>query len=134
MGIEVINCGGKNNIESFYYLFKQFGFTVYTIFDCDKSKPEEKDKTAKLLKIITGNEKIPAKTAIESSYTAFDEDYETEFKKVMGGDYDKRCGGIMQSLGLTNKNKPIIAKCVSNQLKKEEIPPFVKTIIEKIVQ
>jgi len=127
--IEIVSVSGKNNLEKFYLLFKQFGYSIYVIFDGDKTKIYGEETNKKLTKLLNGTEESWPSTKMGDKYSVFEEDIETELKKEITN-FDDLKRDAKAHYGLKqNRNKEIIARYIANNT---ETPEFIKEIIKKI--
>lgn len=127
--VEIVNVSGKNNIEKFFVIFKKLNYPIYVIFDGDKTKQEDETTNKKLSKMLSGIEESFPVTKINPKYTIFEEDIETELKKIITN-YPMLESEARQIYGLRNNgNKEIVARYIAN---KTHTPEFIKQILGKI--
>ena len=127
--IEIVEVGGKKNLEKFYLIFKQLDYPIYVIFDGDKTKQDSEDINKRLMKMVSGVEESYPITKIESNFSVFEEDIERELENEIGNYADLR-GEASEKYGLDSyKSKIIIAKYIAD---KTNPPDFIKQIITKI--
>lgn len=127
--IEIVNASGKNNFEKFYILFKEFGYLIYIIFDGDKAKQKGETTNKKLTKLFSEREESWPTTKIGDKYSVFEDDIETELRKVITN-FDDLKSKAREIYGLkSDGNKEIIARYIANNT---ETPIFIKEIIKKI--
>jgi len=132
--IEVVAVRGKSQIETFYILYKEFGFPIYVIFDGDKDKRKTEDGNLnrKLTKLLKGVEIDWPETEITYSYAIFEDNFEVEFRNALPF-YDELELETRRLYGLTKgRHKEIVARYIADRLNVDDIPDFIKCIILKI--
>ncbi len=127
--IEIINVGGKTNIEKFYLIFKKLNFPVYVIFDGDKSKNEDEQINKKLTKMLLGIEEAYPSTKVLQTFSTFEENCESQLR-INISNYSDLETQARQIYGLKiDRNKEIVIRFIANNT---NTPDFVKEILTKI--
>lgn len=122
---EIISCNWKWNILTFYNLYKYLWYEIYVIFDRDDSTKDEINK--KIIKTITWDDSLYSDTLIINDlFTMFKVDFETE----MQGNVSTYTS--LKSSCQNSDKKHILQKYIALDLEIDEIPDFIKSILEKI--
>ena len=138
LGVSVIPCMGKPNIDRPFAIFSQLGIATYAIWDGDfegpKSKPEDNHSLLKLFNQPPEDwpEKITEKFACfkrNLEKTLYDEIGKEAFEKLLG-DCCSRLSIIKLDYG--RKNASVMQEVISMAAKIGKTSPTLKTIISRI--
>jgi predicted ATP-dependent endonuclease of OLD family len=139
IGISVIPCNGKNNIDRPTAIFRTLGIPVYAIWDSDKggkdSKPEENHR---LLRLFSQEiEDWPEK--ITPSFACFEKTLQFKLEDELGkGFFDIAIESCLKKYSITRKDQafknPIIIQEILAKAKKENRKSVtLEQIVENIV-
>jgi putative ATP-dependent endonuclease of the OLD family len=133
LGIVVVECGTKDQIDRLYRVFNELGIPCYILFDYDlggESETNSKD----LLRALGMKLEKPAATVITDKVAYFKTSWETELMKEIP-EYEKLAGEATRFLGLrSDSGKPLRARYIANKLsimQKPVVPPTIEKIITR---
>ncbi|KAA3647085.1 MAG: DUF2813 domain-containing protein [Chloroflexi bacterium] len=87
MGVAIIPCGGKTNLDRPTIIFRELGIPVYTIWDSDKDARNPKpEQNRALLKIVESELDEDWPNTIEHNFACFENNLETTLKDEFGED------------------------------------------------
>lgn len=88
MGISIIQCGGKNNIDRPALIFGGFGIPRYIIWDCDMGKQDTKVEDNHTLLRIVGEQTLCdfPDTQVRDSFACFQTNLEVVLREEIGID------------------------------------------------
>lgn len=132
LGIVVVECGTKDQIDRLYRVFNELGIPCYTLFDYDLGG-ESESNSEDLLEALGIKAEKPSTSVIAEKIAYFKTAWERE---LMGEipDYEKLAGEATQVLGLrSDGNKPLRARYIAIKLSKMA-KPYVPPTIEKIIR
>ena len=131
LGIVVVECGTKDQIDRLYRVFNELGIPCYALFDYDLGG-ESEGNSEQLLRALDMKAEKPVATVITNKVAYFKTAWEQELMKEIPG-YEKLAGDATRSLGLrSDSGKPLRARYIAIALSKLE-KPFVPPTIEKII-
>jgi putative ATP-dependent endonuclease of OLD family len=140
MGVAVIPCGGKTNIDRPATIFAELGIPVYVIWDGDKggkdAKPEDNKRLLRLMNARV--EEWPA-TIVGGHYTCFEIDLEALLKEEIGSPlYDELLKKCQAELCIPKpkhalKNPYVVATIIKLAREKRRTSNTLEKAIEKIV-
>jgi predicted ATP-dependent endonuclease of OLD family len=136
LGVAVVECGGKNEMDRLYRVFNELGIVCYPVFDYDKDNKDRglQKATTDLLKLL-GNDDTNKPTAarVEDRFTCFAGNWEDDLKPEIDG-YDKLAEEAREFFGAqVDRSKPLIARYIARK-KLQENPPAVPKTIERIIE
>ncbi|MBU0716662.1 MAG: AAA family ATPase [Planctomycetes bacterium] len=138
LGVSVIECGGKNQIDRLYRIFNELGIPCYVLFDYDKSNPDKDAVQASrdLLEFLGVAVEEPDEARVSDRFACFAETWERGLKPEIQ-DYDSLVTEARTQRGLRgDAGKPLIARYIARKLtaaKPPAVPPTARAIIEKAV-
>lgn len=153
IGISIIPCGGKTNIDRPYIIFSQLGIPVYIIWDsdygkgetegvcetCDRpldKKPDPKDNR-RLLRLV-GYEENDWPEYVKDKFACFKKDLETTLKNEIGHEIFEAClTDCQKNYSIIKrkhaiKNPNVIMSIIKNAQEKGFSSGTLKGIVEKI--
>lgn len=137
LGVAVVECGGKNEMDRLYRVFNELGIVCYPVFDYDKDNSDTglRKATKELLELLGDDDaNAPTEARIKDRFSCFAVDWETDLKGELT-DYDTLAGEARKFFGAKpDRIKPLIARYVARKKVQEQspvVPETVKTIIEK---
>jgi predicted ATPase len=138
LGISVVDCGGKGQIDRLYRIFNELGIPCYLLFDYDKNseKANSLSKSRELLEIAGEATEAPSGILIKDRVSCFPEKWEIDLASEIENT-EQFTTDARDKLGLnSDSGKPLVARYIARQLTSNEppfIPPSIKSIIEKAV-
>jgi len=138
LGVSVIECGGKDQIDRLYRVFNELGIPCYVLFDYDKNntKKEAVQASRNLLQFLGETVEEPDKAQVSDRFACFAETWERDLKPEVPN-HDRLVTEARTQLGLHgDTGKPLIARYIARKLATAVppvVPPTLKKIIEKAV-
>jgi putative ATP-dependent endonuclease of OLD family len=136
LGVAVVECGGKGQMDRLYRVFCELGIICYPVFDYDLGNTDKgvrRDTDGLLALLGRADIKDPATTVITDTFSCFSKDWEAGVSHEIP-DYAKLKAEAKDFLGLKDESKPLVARYVAAKLVEADppiVPPTVKAIIEK---
>jgi predicted ATP-dependent endonuclease of OLD family len=136
LGVAVVECGGKQQMDRLYRVFNELGIVCYPVFDYDKgnNKSGVRKASDELLALFNRPDIIDPTTAqVTDSFACFSVKWETDLKPEIA-EYEKLVAEAKEFFGLDDTGKPLVARYIAVKLTQETlpvVPPTIKTIIEK---
>ena len=135
LGVTVIPCNGKNNLDRPLVIFRHLGIPVYVVWDRDNnSKPEE---NRRLLRILNANKQC-SPSYIGNKYAYFEENLEETLSNEIGVclfdqllEEEKKKFGMNKDQAL--KNPVVVQHIIENAAFKGKTSKSLKCIVEKII-
>jgi len=139
LGISVIPCSGKANIDRPYLIFKSLEIPVYLVWDNDKGSKEPKiDVNHRLLKLI-GKPIEDFPSIISETFSCFEDNFGKEIKKEIGENYydglvqDFKQKFEMSTENQVMKNALLIGKILHEAKKDGKTSKTLESIVKYIV-
>ncbi len=124
-GIEIVDCGGKNNIPPLYRLFKSYDLNCYCLFDGDESDctNTELESLLSISSLTLGTVQFFA----ETNYAYFSKDYETTIRAEISNysTFEDEARNVYKA-----KEEPAVARIAASICK--EVPSFISSLIAKL--
>lgn len=154
LGVTVIDCEGKDNLDTFYHLYTALGFPTYVVFDNDsgehaKAAARAAEKPAlrdKMRSIEAANERLTGLFGLEGGVmpppavgektAVLNGDFETTMQADLEAVRPGLYAQLRQEAGdaYGGAGKPATARYVAERVKAEGIvPATMQSIIERIV-
>jgi putative ATP-dependent endonuclease of OLD family len=135
MGVVVVECGTKDQIDRLYRVFNELGTPCYVLFDYDLGTESEKNSEELLRHLDQAYEK-PAVAMDGEKVAFFKNDWEVDLMPEIP-EYEKLAGEATKTLGLrSDSGKPLKARYIAQKLTmsdKPYVPPTIEKIIRKAV-
>lgn len=138
MGISVIPCTGKSNLDRPTAIFQKLGIPVYTIFDSDKGEKNENPKNNHRLLRLFGQTEEDWPHKVSENFACFEKTLTNTFAEELGKDfYNSALDKCCKSYGYTKrgqacKNPKVISEILTRAISEEKsCETFIK-IIDKI--
>jgi len=136
LGVAVIECGGKDQIDRLYRIFNELGIACYVLFDYDKgnTEPEAVKASKAILGFMGQSIREPASAVVASTFACFAETWEKDLRPEIGN-HDQLARAARASLGQCGK--PLEARFIATELVSRErpcIPGTVESIIENALK
>jgi len=136
MGIVVVECGTKEQIDRLYRIFNELGIPCYVVFDYDLGGEGERSSD-ELLNCLGVNIKKPTTAVIEERFACFAKNWEADLMPEIP-DYQQLAGDATKELGLrSDSSKPLKARYIAHRLtagEKPIVPPTLEKIITRAIQ
>lgn len=133
MGIAVIPCGGKSNMDRPALVFKGLGIPTYLVWDADKGDTEGL-RANHILQRIVGETPVDWPAGIRTTYACFESDLETTLRAEMGPAYGEEMSSVMREFGYANmKQGEKNPRVVQEALKRVGAKGGTSTTLQAIV-
>jgi len=136
LGIVVVECGSKDQIDRLYRVFNELGICCYVLFDYDLNGDGE-DRSKHLLEWLGTKIDKPSTAVIEKRFGCFVNNWEKDLM-VEIPDYEKLAGTATKELGLSpDSGKPLRARFIAEWLVSREkpiIPPTIEKLIRNAIE
>lgn len=140
-GVSIIGAGGKTVIDTLIQVYQAHEIPTYVIFDNDAGiRAQDRDYNRVICRLLGIAETDAPAASVTRDYAILAGDWESQMKtdleKVQAGLYDRLVAEARQTLGIRpDKNKPLVARYVAEQLvAKGIVPGFVADIAVKLKQ
>ena len=127
--VEIVSVSGKNNMQKFYLLLKELNYSIYLIFDGDKTKSEGEETNKKITNTLFGEAESWSSTKVGALGAVFEENIEEELKKSISNFEQLKTEAKTLYALKNDRNKEIIARHIAD---KTECPDIIKQIFKKI--
>lgn len=111
-GIEIVSCGGKNNIPYYYRLFTAFGIECFCLFDADEDDGKKKNADIENTLKITVKSEESARFVIEYNHAYFAKDFETTIRAQVDGYAELE--QVAKEQYRAGQSKPTIARIIAS--------------------
>jgi putative ATP-dependent endonuclease of OLD family len=102
LGISVIPCGGKNNLDRPALIFKTLGIPTYVVWDSDKGDQQCIETNRRLLRLV-GETEEDFPSAIKDSFACFENRLEATLRQELGEDvFDKTTRELQREFEAAN--------------------------------
>lgn len=138
LGVSVIECGGKGQIDRLYRIFNELGIPCYVLFDFDKGNSDKDAVQASrdLLEFLGETLAEPEEAHVSEQFACFARKWESDLKPQIPH-YDRLATAARTELGLpSDSGKPLRARYIARKLTEDDtpfVPPILTEIIEKAV-
>ncbi len=135
LGIGVIECGNKAQIDRLYRIFNELGIACYVVFDFDRdNEDKERVRESKELLALVGAATVdhPTAVAVEERFAYFVNTWEDALSAEIS-DYAELREQARRVLGIKNDGKPLNARYIARELT-GRCPPLIPPTIERIVK
>ena len=139
IGISVIPCMGKNNLDRPFVIFEKLKIPVYVIWDSDYGKDDAKPEDNRYLLKLLGETEEDWPEKIEDSFSCFKENLnETLYEEIGKELFNTLLSNVQDKLGIRKKRRalknPMVISQVLGMAEKEgKSSETLKTMVEKIV-
>ena len=135
LGLAVIDCGGKDQIDRLYRIFNELKIPCFVLFDFDLSNEDAVATRASkaILEFLGEVDFEPTKTTINDHYACFKEKWEVDLAGEIP-DHATHRANAAEVLGSTSK--PLEARFIASQLAlitPPHVPASVRDIISKAI-
>lgn len=136
LGVAVVECGGKGQMDRLYRVFNELGIVCYPLFDYDKGKEDRgvrRDTEALLTLLDRTDIKDPATAQVTDTFACFSVKWEADLESEIA-DYGNQVKKAKDLFGLDDTGKPLVARYVAVKQTTQNppaIPPTIKSVIDK---
>lgn len=139
LGISIIPCGGKTNIDRPAAIFNELGIQTYLVWDSDKAGDDPKPGTNRLLLNLVGAPPEDFPAIVADRYACFENDLDNACESDIGEELytnllleAKEYYGI-QSLEHAKKNPFVIERLLAHAIERNAPPTTLQTVLRGIV-
>lgn len=138
MGISIVPCGGKENLDKPAIIFDELGIKTYVVWDADNEADEKNNKINDvLLRLVNGDIAGIESHAVKDNFACFRskmEDMLTEEIKGFVG-YRKDCTvGFIKSSDQLNRKPGIVSMTIKRAYDDNQSCRTLESVVEKIVE
>ena len=138
-GISIVAAGGKTVIDTLVQVYQAHNIPTFVIFDNDNGlKVSDREYNKVMCRLLEIDETASPNAAVTSSYAILEGNWEESIKADIDvdhpGRYDDLVNQAREMFSIkADKNKPLVARYVAEQLVKQNLcPSFIRSIAEKI--
>jgi putative ATP-dependent endonuclease of the OLD family len=138
MGISVIPCGGKTNLDRPAAIFRQLGIPVYLIWDGDEGEEAKPEDNHRLLRLM-GQEVQDWPCQVHCNHACFAKNMETTLREEIGPeDFDAwlvECQGdlCIPKKRHALKNPSVVSTIIKKAQQQQKRSQTIETIIARII-
>jgi putative ATP-dependent endonuclease of the OLD family len=140
-GISIIGAGGKTVMDTIVQVYQAHEIPTYVIFDNDSGlKVQDRNYNRVICRLLKIDESDAPKSQVTSAYAILNGDWEAQMMvdldEIRPGLYIELVSKARQELGiLPDKNKPLVARLVAEELiARRIVPTFVQQIVSCLKQ
>ena len=139
MGITIIPCFGKNNLDRPLVIFRQLSIPVYVVWDGDCGNKDGRPETNRYLLRLLGQTEQDWPSIVEESFACFKVELEKTLEDEIGKNtFTQELSKAQQELGILKrehalKNPSILGSVVRNATLIDKTSESLKRIINRIV-
>lgn len=138
LGISVVECGGKGQLDRLYRIFNELGIPCYAIFDYDLgSTDSETRRLSRELLTLFGSAEVvdPQEVVIAPAFACFSKNWEQDTARLIA-DYEVHKREAKDVLGVRDESKPLVARYIAHKLVAQtppDVPPPIREIVGRVV-
>jgi len=137
VGISVIPCGGKNNIDRPAAIFRSLGIPTYAIWDSDRGDNNPNPEPNHLLLRLLNQEPEDWPSGVFGHYACFREKLETMMANELGDAYERLIVECQEEFGISRKqdaikNSNVVAEVISRARREGLTCPTLENIVKSI--
>lgn len=138
LGVSVLPCVGRNNLDRPYVVFREFGIPTYVIWDSDAGAAKAAEHNRYLLRLLGAPEEDNPR-AVADAYAVLDGNLEQVMRGEIGpADYERLMGACMKRYAIEgeerdSKNPVVWEAFVGEAAKEGKTSPTVRGIVERIL-
>jgi len=139
MGITVIPCVGKNNIDRPAMIFQSLGIPTYLVWDSDKGRNGANPRDNHLLLRLLGETPEDYPCVVRDRFACFEQNLEVTLRNEIGmEEYDTFFAETQVELGISDKSyaakfPAIYERVLQSARSAGRTSPTLELIVEKIV-
>ena len=140
LGISILPCYGKTNLDRPFAILHQLGIPVYLVWDSDKGEKDAKPKENHLLLKLLGESVADWPSTVKANFACFEENLEKTLSEEIGATkFESLLSEFQKDLGITKRKyalknpaviSSIIQKASSEKLKSKTLEDIVRAIIK----
>lgn len=139
LGVAVIPCGGKSNLDRPLLIFRSLDIPVYVIWDSDRGVANADPKRNEYMLRLVGAAEADWASVVEDSYAAFEVDLGRTVAGELGEGFDKLVSDAQQEFGIPKKahamkNPRVVEWIMHTALESGRSSPTMERIVQKIVE
>jgi len=137
LGISVIPCYSKQNLDRPYIIFRNLGIPVFLMWDSGKGK-ENANENHQLL-VLLGQKKEDWPNKVEKNFACFETNMDTVLKNEISETLFNSCMGeceqeFAMGQGKERKNPMVISKIIEKAREKGGTSPTIEKIVKNILE
>ena len=139
IGITVVPCMGKNNLDRPLVIFRQLGVPTYVIWDSDHGEDNSNPEVNRYLLRLVGQAEADWPKVVDKHYACFKTNLETVLSEEIGKElFDKTLFEVQRNLGIPKKkdalkNPAVLQHIVERTAAEGKVSVTLKGIVEKII-
>ena len=140
LGISVIPCMGKANLDRPALIFGALGIPVYLIWDSDEGGQEDTSKTNRILLRVAGEAESDYPSGVKESFACFKVNLETTLREELGaGVFDGIIAELQATFGVASpkdcmKKPTVVSELIIRAKSKGHKSPSIELILDKILE
>jgi len=139
LGISVIPCMGKTNLDRPALIFEALGIPVYLIWDSDKEDQDDTSKTNRLLLRLVNEPEEDYPSAVKELFACFEVNLETTLKRELGAEFFEGVVAELQTaFGIASpkdclKKPSVISELITRARAQGKTSQSLELILDKIL-
>lgn len=140
LGISVIPCMGKANLDRPALIFGALGIPVYLIWDSDEGEQEDTSKTNRILLRVVGEAESDYPSRVEEGFASFKVNLETTLREEIGaGVFDGIIAELQDAFGVAGlkdcmKKPAVVSELIIRAKSKGHKSTSLELILDKILE
>lgn len=140
LGISVIPCMGKANLDRPALIFGALGIPVYLIWDSDEGGQEDTSKTNRILLRVVGEAESDYPSGIKESFACFKVNLETTLRQELGAEvFDGIIAELQIAFGVASpkdcmKKPAVVSELITKAKAKGYKSPSLELILDEILE
>jgi putative ATP-dependent endonuclease of OLD family len=139
LGISVIPCMGKNNLDRPAVIFRALDIPTYVIWDSDHHKSDAKPEDNKRLLKLLAKPEIEWPAFVSNDSACFETDLETTLREEIGAEtFDSLLQNAQQEFGISSKDRAlknpiVVQRVMAGAQGQGKSSTTLKAMVERIV-
>jgi len=139
LGISVVPCMGKNNLDRPLVIFRELGISTYVIWDGDKDEHGANPEDNRYLLRLHDQPEEDWPSAVADRFACFEKKLERTLREEIGPDvFDEVIAGVQTDLGIVKKDQavknPVVIRAVMERAKRQErTSATLERIVDRIL-
>jgi energy-coupling factor transporter ATP-binding protein EcfA2 len=139
LGVSVVPCMGKANLDRPALIFAALGIPVYLVWDSDEGGREDTSKTNRILLSVVGQPESDYPSDIRETYACFKVNLETTLKDELGAElFDGIVADLQDAFGVASpkdcmKKPAVVSELITKAKGKGRTSPSLELILDKIL-
>ena len=137
LGVTIIPCSGKTNLDRPLVIFRQLGIPVYVVWDGDHGSSDAKPESNRLLLRLLSQPEQDGPAFIGDSYACFKVNLEKTLETEVGKDlFERLLSKAQQEYGIAKKNRArknpaVIQYIIENAASNGKASDSLQRVVEK---